>query len=162
MENREEVCELMDKLLLNSLDLIEQDVRLSQDIERLTTEGQLDLAHTRFTKGPNAASAVQLPTEDYKPFRALRTVSESVDGAKDEDTPRAIPRLTLECHPVAVDEGRIDPATWFGILRPPSLNSAKDRFTRSLDTIVERANVRATLTSYLNVFGVLNKRKSEL
>uniref|UniRef100_A0A182QNQ7 Vacuolar ATPase assembly protein VMA22 n=1 Tax=Anopheles farauti TaxID=69004 RepID=A0A182QNQ7_9DIPT len=162
MENKEELCELMDKLLLNSLDLIEQDVRLSQDIERLTTEGQLELAHTRFTKGPNAASAVQLPTEDYKPFRALRTVSEEKPIENDTNRPDAIPHLTLECHPVAVDEGRIDPASWFGILRPPSLNNAKERFTRSLDTIVERANVRATLISYLNVYDVLNKRKSEL
>ncbi|XP_053671279.1 uncharacterized protein LOC128721542 [Anopheles nili] len=153
---RDELCALMDKLLINSLDLIEQDVQLSQNIENLTTEGRIDLAHTRFTKGPHAASAVQLPTEDYKQFRALKTVSVTSDEFL------AIPQMTLESHPVEADEDRIDPAAWFGILRPASLNSAREKFTRSLDSIVERANVRVTLTHYLNLFAMLNKRKSEL
>ncbi|XP_053659838.1 uncharacterized protein LOC128708883 [Anopheles marshallii] len=160
MENpsKDELCELMDKLLINSLELIEQDVQLSQDIARLTTEGQMELAHTRFTKGPMAVSAVQLPTEDYKEFRALHTVTEDDDGS---DLP-TIPQLSLDSHPVDVDVGRIDPSGWFGILRPPSLNNAKERFTRSLDSIVERANVRIKLNSYLNVFEMLHKRTTEL
>ncbi|XP_052889765.1 uncharacterized protein LOC128298073 [Anopheles moucheti] len=160
MENssKDDLCELMDKLLINSLELIEQDVQLSQDIARLTTEGQMELAHTRFTKGPMAVSAVQLPTEDYKEFRALHTVSKD-DDASDSST---IPQLSLDSHPVDVDVGRIDPSGWFGILRPPSLNNAKERFTRSLDSIVERANVRIKLNSYLNVFGMLHKRTTEL
>lgn len=162
MENasKEQLCELMDKLLIGSLELIERDVELSQDIARLTTEGQMELAHTRFTKGPNAVSAVQLPTEDYKPFRALHTTvskEEGTDGVID-----SIPHLSLESHPVDVDEERIDPSSWFGILRPPSLNTAKERFTRSLDSIVERANVRIKLGSYLHVFDMLQKRKTEL
>uniref|UniRef100_A0A182JP83 Vacuolar ATPase assembly protein VMA22 n=1 Tax=Anopheles christyi TaxID=43041 RepID=A0A182JP83_9DIPT len=161
MENasKEELCELMDKLLLNSLELIEQDVQLSQDIGRLTTEGQMELAHTRFTKGPNAVSAVQLPTEDYKPFQALHTVKVK----EDTDEPEIISCRTLESHPVNAEEGeRIDPSAWFGILRPPSLNNAKERFTRSLDSIIERANVRVRLSSYLNMFEMLHKRKTEL
>uniref|UniRef100_A0A182PQW0 Vacuolar ATPase assembly protein VMA22 n=1 Tax=Anopheles epiroticus TaxID=199890 RepID=A0A182PQW0_9DIPT len=161
MENasKDELCELMDKLLLNSLELIEQDVQLSQDIARLTTEGQMELAHTRFTKGPNAVSAVQLPTEDYKPFQALHTVKVEEDA----NEPGTIPHRKLEHHLVdGEDGGHIDPSAWFGILRPPSLNNAKERFIRSLDTIVERANVRSKLSSYLNMFEILQKRKTEL
>uniref|UniRef100_A0AAG5CYI7 Vacuolar ATPase assembly protein VMA22 n=1 Tax=Anopheles atroparvus TaxID=41427 RepID=A0AAG5CYI7_ANOAO len=151
----EELCELMDKLLINSLELVERDVQLSQDIERLTTDGQMDLAHTRFTKGPNAVSAVQLPAEDYKPFRALRTLAVGPD-----ESAGSIPHMALESHPVNAEEERIDPASWFGILRPPTLNSAKEKFTRSLETIVERANVRVTLAHYLSMFATLNKQKS--
>ncbi|XP_058116149.1 uncharacterized protein LOC131288195 [Anopheles ziemanni] len=158
MENtdREELCELMDKLLINSLELVERDVQLSQDIDRLMTEGQIDLAHTRFTKGPNAVSAIQLPAEDYKPFRALHTVAVAPD-----ESAGALPHMTLESHPVDAEEDRIDPASWFGILRPPTLNSAKDKFTRSLESIVERANVRVTLGHYLGLFAALNKHNSE-
>ncbi|KFB40782.1 hypothetical protein ZHAS_00008213 [Anopheles sinensis] len=156
MENtdREELCELMDKILINSLELVEQDVQLSQDIDRLMTEGQIDLAHTRFTKGPNAVSAVQLPAEDYKPFRALRTVAITPDES-------TLPHMSLESHPVDAEEERIDPASWFGILRPPTLNSAKDKFTRSLESIVERANVRVTLGHYLSLFAALNKQNAK-
>ncbi|XP_052863103.1 coiled-coil domain-containing protein 115-like [Anopheles cruzii] len=150
---KDDLCALLDKLLLSSLELIEQDVRLSQETNRLIADGKLDLAHTRFTKGPNAVSVVQLPTEDYNPFRALSTVAVSPDN-------QGVPQLTLERHAVQASEERIDPASWFGILRPPTLNSARDKFARSLDAIVERANVRATLGSYLNVFAILNKRKS--
>ncbi|XP_058059911.1 uncharacterized protein LOC131210650 [Anopheles bellator] len=149
----DDLCALLDKLLVNSLELIERDVRLSQEADRLISDGKLDLAHTRFTKGPNAVSVVQLPTEDYNPFRALSTVAVSPDE-------QGVPQLTLERHVVQASEERIDPASWFGILRPPTLNSARDKFARSLDAIVERANVRATLSSYLNVFAMLNKRKS--
>uniref|UniRef100_A0A182YQM2 Vacuolar ATPase assembly protein VMA22 n=2 Tax=Anopheles stephensi TaxID=30069 RepID=A0A182YQM2_ANOST len=160
MENasKEQLCELMDKLLISSLELIERDVELSQDIARLTTEGQMELAHTRFTKGPNAVSAVQLPTEDYKPFRALHTTV-SKDEGTDGDT-GSILHLALASHPVDGAAERIDPSSWFGILRPPSLNTARERFTRSLDSIVERANVRIQLGSYLKVFEMLHKRNT--
>ncbi|XP_049277492.1 uncharacterized protein LOC125760930 [Anopheles funestus] len=160
MENasKDELCELMDKLLINTLELIEQDVQLSQDIARLTTEGQMELAHTRFTKGPMAVSAVQLPTEEYKEFRALQTVKQDEDASGSA----GIPHLSLDSHPVDADEGLIDPSSWFGILRPPSLNNAKERFTRALDSIVERANVRIKMNSYLNVFEMLHKRTAAL
>ncbi|XP_050082278.1 uncharacterized protein LOC126569325 [Anopheles aquasalis] len=160
MEQQEagDLCLLMDKLLIKSLELMERDLELSVEIDRLTTDGKVDLAHTRFTKGPTAVSSVQLPTEDYKPFRALHTVVEQLQDVEGE---LPIPQLSLEKHPIEPEEDRIDPAAWFGILRPPTLNSARDKFARSLESIVERANVRITLANYLNVFAKLNKRKAE-
>ncbi|EDS26726.1 conserved hypothetical protein [Culex quinquefasciatus] len=81
-ESRDEICQLMDKLLLHSLDLMEQEVKLKTTIEAIANDGQLDLAHTRFTKGATAVSAVQLPTEDYKPFSALNTCSPKQQARK--------------------------------------------------------------------------------
>uniref|UniRef100_A0A182F890 Vacuolar ATPase assembly protein VMA22 n=2 Tax=Anopheles albimanus TaxID=7167 RepID=A0A182F890_ANOAL len=159
-QKEEDLCLLMDKLLIKSLELMERDQELGVEIDRLTADGKLDLAHTRFTKGPTAVSSVQLPTEDYKPFRALHTVTEQLHD-DDDDGELPVPQLSLEKHPIEPEEDRIDPAAWFGILRPPTLNSARDKFARSLESIVERANVRITLANYLNVFAKLNKRKAE-
>uniref|UniRef100_A0A1Q3FKF6 Vacuolar ATPase assembly protein VMA22 n=1 Tax=Culex tarsalis TaxID=7177 RepID=A0A1Q3FKF6_CULTA len=154
-ETRDEICQLMDKLLLHSLDLIEQEVTLKTTIEAIANDGQLDLAHTRFTKGPTAVSAVQLPTEDYKSFAALNTVAESRDDL--ENT-----KLDLEQHQVDKEAGRIDPIRWFGILIPASLQSARKKFTKTLDYVVECANVQIQLQNALLSYDKLNKRKSEL
>lgn len=154
-ESRDEICQLMDKLLLHSLDLMEQEVKLKTTIEAIANDGQLDLAHTRFTKGATAVSAVQLPTEDYKPFSALNTVAE---GKDDLDNPQ----LDLERNQVDKEEGRIDPIRWFGILVPASLQSARKKFVQSLDYVVECANVQIQLKNALLSYEKLNKMKSEL
>lgn len=43
-----ELKELMDKLMLQTMELIEEDVTLKINIEKLTNEGALLMAKTRF------------------------------------------------------------------------------------------------------------------
>lgn len=47
-KTRDEVCELMDKVLLQTIELIEQDVTIKLNIEKLQNQGYLDLAKTRY------------------------------------------------------------------------------------------------------------------
>ncbi|XP_053696087.1 coiled-coil domain-containing protein 115 [Sabethes cyaneus] len=154
-ETREEVCLLMDELLIRSLELVEQEVKLKTTIEAITNEGRLNLAQTRYHKGPNSVSSVQLPTEDYKEFNALNTVTESKDD-------EGITKLKLEQHPVDKDNGYIDPIRWFGVLIPPTLQDARKKFTRSVEFVVECANVQIELRSILLKFEELNKMKNNM
>lgn len=154
-ETREEVCQLMDKLLLHSLELMEQEVRLKTTIEAVTNDGQLDLAYTRFTKGAHTVSAVQLPTEDYKDFKALNSLTEETDELGNR-------KLELDRHPVDREAGFIDPVRWFGILIPPTLQTARDKFSRALEYVVECGNVQIQLRNVLLNYAKLNKKKMEL
>lgn len=46
-ENINEVKRLLDKVYLQTLELVEEDVALKINIEKLTNEGMLNLAKTR-------------------------------------------------------------------------------------------------------------------
>ncbi|XP_001656747.2 coiled-coil domain-containing protein 115 [Aedes aegypti] len=154
-KTRDEVCQLMDKLLLHSLELMEQEVKLKTTIETVTNDGQLDLAHTRFTKGPQSVSAVQLPTEDYRDFSALNSLTEDRDELGNA-------QLSLDQHPVDKEAGYIDPIRWFGILIPATLQSARTKFGRALEYVVECGNVQIQLRNALLSYGTLRKLKAEL
>ncbi|XP_062565826.1 uncharacterized protein LOC134228069 [Armigeres subalbatus] len=149
---REDVCQLMDKLLIHSLELMEQEIKLKTTIEAVTNDGQLDLAHTRFTKGSHSVSAVQLPTEDYKDFSALNSLSEDRDELDNV-------KIALDNHPVDKEAGYIDPVRWFGILMPPTLQSARNKFCRALEYVVECGNVQIQLRNVLLNYEKLNKMK---
>ncbi|XP_055641995.1 coiled-coil domain-containing protein 115 [Toxorhynchites rutilus septentrionalis] len=155
MESRDDICLLMDKLMIQSLELIEQEVKLKTNIETITNDGQLDLAYTRYTKGPNSASAVQLPTEDYKEFKALCSVEETRDELGDV-------KLNLTKHEVNHESGYINPLRWFGILIPETLQKARDKFSRSLEYVVECANVQIELRNLLLCYEQLNKLKNDM
>ncbi|XP_058447354.1 coiled-coil domain-containing protein 115-like [Malaya genurostris] len=155
VETRDEICQLMDKLLLHSLELIEQEVELKTKIEAITNEGRLDLAQTRYHKSQHSVSSVQLPTEDYKPFKALNSLTEDQDELGNT-------KLQLESHEVDKESDYIDPIRWFGILIPSTLQNARKKFTRSLDYVVECANVQIQLKNTLINYAKLNKMKSEL
>lgn len=154
-KSRDEVCQLMDKLLLHSLELMEQEVRLKTTIEAVTNDGQLDLAHTRFTKGAHTVSAVQLPTEDYRDFSALNSLTENRDELGQV-------QLSLDNHPVDKETGHIDPIRWFGILIPATLQSARTKFGRALEYVVECGNVQIQLRNVLLNYGALKRLKAEL
>lgn len=47
-ENENELKELMDKLILETLELVEEDVTLKLSIEKLTNQGALLMAKTRY------------------------------------------------------------------------------------------------------------------
>lgn len=49
-KDENELKELMDKLIIQTLQLVEEDVVLKINIEKLTNEGALNLAKTRYEK----------------------------------------------------------------------------------------------------------------
>lgn len=146
--NNSEKNLLLDKLTLHMLDLIEQEVQLKVQIEKSIKEGDINLAKTRYTKGSNSISVLQLPTEDSKEFRALSTVTADKNDLGN-------PKLDLERHAVDKEEGFIDPSKWFGVLLPQSFNQARDHFNKGVDLTVECANVQIELASTLKQIEML-------
>lgn len=130
--------ELVDKLTIEMLDLIEQQVKCKMNIENLIAQGQIQIAKTRYTQGTRTVSTSQLPTENSHEFKALS----SVDRVYNDDGHL---QFNLNVQNVNKDEGYVDPIKWFGILVPQSLQLAKEAFKRSVEYSCECANIQSSL-----------------
>lgn len=91
----------------------------------------------RFAQGQNSVSKAQLPAEDSRDFNALKTVARS-----DRDRPV---EFELESHKIDKESNHVEPINWFGILVPQSLKTARDRYDKSIEIVVEIANVEQKL-----------------
>lgn len=133
--------ELQDKLIIDLLDLIEQSVRCKLNIEQSNNDGNLLMAKARYCQGSQSVAESKLPTENSAEFQALRTVeTANSDGQNFE----------LKTNTVDKDNGFIDPIKWFGILVPRSLQQAQLSFIRSLEYVIEAANVHMKLQKTIN------------
>ncbi|CAG9802128.1 unnamed protein product [Chironomus riparius] len=133
--NINQVKSLLDKVILQTLELVEEDLTLKISIEKLSNEGALNLAKTRYTQGSNSVSTTQLPSEDEeKEFKALRTVERNENDIAVQ--------FTLESHEIDKDNDYIDPMLWFGILTPQTLKTAREKYQKAIELSVESANVR--------------------
>lgn len=148
--------QLHDKVLLETLDLIEQYVACKVDIEKTMNAGQLHMAKSRYIQGGQSVAQSKLPTENSADFNALKTVRRKNAGqppspppsphTDDDDT------LELHTHPVDRDNDFVDPLRWFGVLVPRSLHLAQENFNRAIQLSVECANIQVKLqqaTKYL-------------
>lgn len=145
--SKEDICNLMDKLSLRMLELMEEEVRRKLAVERAMKNGEILLAKTRFQTGSQSVSQLQLPTEDSKEFCALTTV------AKESD------QLSLEEHTVDKESGRIDPLKWFGILTPRSLAFAARNFRKATLASVDCANTHIELNQTIAALNGLKQMK---
>lgn len=155
MSEKEEICELLDKLTLENLSLIEQQVQSSLNLEKITNEGQLLMAKSRYIQGHNSVSSSQLPTENSIEFKALARVSHKCDDL-------LVPEFELETNTVDKSAGYIDPMNWFGVLLPQSLHAARDRFRKAIELSVECVNIKAKLAIVNYDIWKLKQRKEEL
>lgn len=145
--------ELVDKLTIEMLDLIEQHVKCKMNIGNLIAHGQIQIAKTRYTNGTRTVSTSQLPTENSQEFKALRTVERSNNDVGDM-------QLSLKVENVNKDDGYVDPIRWFGILVPQSLQSAKDAFQKAIDYSCESANIQSSLWRTMSNILLLKKQIS--
>lgn len=85
-------------------------------------------------------SASQLPAEsdDAREFNALKTISRCKTDLDSSE-------FELEKHPVDKDSSHVDPVNWFGILVPQSLKTARDRYEKATELVIESANVEQRL-----------------
>lgn len=155
MNKKDDICELLDKLTLESLNLIEQQVQTTLNIERITNEGQLLMAKSRYIQGQNSVSTSQLPTENSIEFKALSKVSHKTDDI-------LVPEFDFETKSVNKSAGYIDPMNWFGVLLPQSLHAAKDRFRKAIELSVECVNIKTKLAIVNYDIWKLKQKKEEL
>lgn len=139
-----EKSEILDKLILEMFSLMEQQVQCKINIEKTTNDGQLYIAKSRYTQGSRTISTSQLPTENSSEFSALTRITK-----EDDDTLIASDKLVLETTKPDKEAGFVDPMKWFGVLVPRALHQAKESFQKSLELVVESANIQKQLQTIL-------------
>lgn len=151
MPKNAEVCRLLDILTLDMLDLIQQQVQCKVDIEKHKNEGDILLAKARYIQGVSSVSSSQLPTENSGDFQALTTIAHSADESTGAE------KFQIEKHPVSKEAGYVNPVHWFGVLVPRCLQMARDMFDKTLELVVESANIQNELRNC--ICGILSLKK---
>lgn len=141
----DEVCEALDNLSIQNLELIEEKVLLSIQLENLLRQGHIDLAKARYIRGKESVGMLQVPSEDNE-IRSLFDLETSY--SKDEpEKMKDIPNFDISLRKSnKEEEAPQDPIKWFGVLVPQSLKSAQKHFQDALYLTVKIANIQAQLT----------------
>jgi hypothetical protein len=154
MSDLDKICTLLDKLTLDALTLIEEEIQTKLNIENAMCGGETHLAKSRYILGQSSVSSLQLPTENSPDFEATTTVHSEEDeelfGAK-------LRHLEAE-----KKEEQTDPVRWFGYLVPQDLYHAQTMFRQALQWIIKCVNVQTRLVETCGKIGQLKELKSEL
>lgn len=86
----------------------------------------------------------------------LKTISHSRDSSE-----LGAIHFSLESHAIDKDSGRVDPQKWFGILIPQTLKTAKERYEKSIELVIESANVEQKLRKNMELIAKLKSIKSQ-
>uniref|UniRef100_S4NK48 Vacuolar ATPase assembly protein VMA22 n=1 Tax=Pararge aegeria TaxID=116150 RepID=S4NK48_9NEOP len=146
----ETVCNLLDKLVLQQLHLMEDKMACELNIEKSINNGSIHLAKSRYIMGQSSVSKERLPTESSSEFSASVTC-ESVE----EDNIRQL-------KVVETDEANVNPLRWFGVLVPQNLYRAKSIFQNTVNFIVECANVQLQIIENIKNIEALKYYKNKV
>ncbi|KAJ8972691.1 hypothetical protein NQ317_001712 [Molorchus minor] len=156
-EDLDRICTTLDKLTLDSLSLIEEEIQLKLILENSMCEGETHLAKARYIMGHKNVSALQLPTENSPEFSA------SIQTLSNEDE-KLYGQKSFEICSIKKDEDKSvhDPIKWFGILVPQNLNYAQNMFKQALQWAIQAINVQTQLRETLIAIGQLKKVKANM
>lgn len=151
----ERICEVLDKLTLDSLTLMEQHIQQKLEVEKIMCDGESHLAKSRYIMGRNNVSSLQLPTENCFEFEATATVKREEDDGS----------ITGEAFDLEIANKKTeqaDPIRWFGVLVPQNLHFAQARFKQALLWAVKAANTQCQLREVCDKIEQLEDLKEEL
>lgn len=144
----ETVCNLLDKLTLQQLYLMEEKMQNELHIENNIKDGCLEFAKSRYIMGQSAVSATCLPTESSVEFSASQVCQ------KDEEN--GIPKLKLLDNDA---ENTVNPMKWFGVLVPSHMHRAQSYFKRTTEFVIDCVNVQLQLIDVINKIALLKLYK---
>lgn len=131
-------CNLLDKLVLKQLHLMEEKMQCELIIESSINNGTINLAKSRYIMGQSSVSTARLPTE-YSPDFSASTLCEAVeeDGVK---------QLKVVDN---IGESKVNPLRWFGVLVPQNLHKAQGIFQNTINYIIDCVNIQLQILKNL-------------
>ena len=115
------------------------------------------LAKTRYNQGSQTISLAQIPTENSEEFNALCQVEETSEEACVAGSKKRLIR-----HKIDKVNGYVEPMHWFSILPSMSIRNAADQFKKSLDLVVESANIQTEMMVIMESIDKLKTIKQDL
>lgn len=136
--------ELLDKILLHQLHLMEEKMNYELNIESSLNEGNIHLAKTRYIMGQSSVSTARLPTENSPDF----TATIICDSVKVDNVKQFIVAESKA-------ENIVNPLRWFGVLVPQNLHKAQSIFQGTINYVVECINVQLQIQENLKNINIL-------
>lgn len=147
----ETTCDLLDKVLLRQLHLMEEKMQCEVNIENSINNGSIHLAKSRYIMGQSSVSTARLPTECSQEF-AASTLCET----SEEDGVKQLKVIDNN------SENTVNPLRWFGVLVPQNLHKAQNIFQNTINFVVECANVQLQIQDNFNSIESLKQYKNML
>lgn len=143
----DEICESLDDLCLENLELMEKKVSTALKLEGLVRQGHIELAKARYIRGKESIGSLQIPNEDSQ-IKSLFNLETSYNEVREYEMINRVPHFDLSLKFSAEElEDIQNPIKWFGVLVPQSLRSAQKHFQEALYVAVELANIQADLSN---------------
>lgn len=154
-EDVDKICTILDKLTLDALLLIEEEIQTKLNIENAMSLGETNLAKARYIMGQNKVSTIQLPTENSPEFTAAVKVYPN-------ESDKLFNNKSYEIQPTEKSENVQDPIKWFGVLVPQTLTQAQKMFRQALQWTVKAVNVQTELHETMETMNKLKCVKLQL
>lgn len=149
----EKICEILDKLTLDSLTLMEQEIQQKLELEKCMCDGESQLAKSRYIMGRNSVSALQLPSTDNIVASAI---------VRREDNDNLYTDEVLELEVKKKPEESTNPIRWFGVLVPQNLYDVQNKFKQALLWAVKAANTQCQLRAVCVKIAQLEELKERI
>ncbi|XP_066259698.1 coiled-coil domain-containing protein 115 [Euwallacea similis] len=151
-EELHKICDVLDRLTLDALSLMQEEIDLKITAENSMMVGETHLAKTRYICGQNSVSSLQLPCENSPEFEALTTVNFASD--------QGVMQFDMEVHKPN-NENYVEPLKWFGFMPPQNLQFAQNLYRQAVQWIVQAANVQVRLAETYKQISQLKVLKKE-
>lgn len=158
-KNMDALSEKIDDLLLHKLELMEEKVRGTVQMETLLRDGHIELAKAKYIRGKENISILQVPNNEDT-VTSLFDLETSVLNDNDDNN---VPSFDISLKKSSnVTDGPRDPVKWFGVLVPQNLKNSQKRFQESVYLAAKIANVQVELNSVLSKLEALHIQKDSL
>ena len=145
----DEICEALDNLTIENLELIEKKVTKTVELENLLRKGHIELAKARYIQGKENVGILQIPNEEFqmKSLFNLQSFPENEKLIENIDEETSATHFYISLRKLDKDDKTEpqDPIKWFGVLVPQSLKTAQKHFQQAVYVAVELANIQAQL-----------------
>ncbi|XP_050354903.1 coiled-coil domain-containing protein 115 [Nymphalis io] len=142
-------CDLLDKLVLRQLHLMEDKICCELNVETSINNGSIHLAKSRYIMGQSSVSKERLPTESSAEFSASVTCDTIVeDNVKQLKIAKTDTSATL-----------VNPLNWFGVLVPQNLHKARDIFQNTINFVIDCVNIQIQILENIKNIKMLKMYK---
>ncbi|XP_008551436.1 coiled-coil domain-containing protein 115 [Microplitis demolitor] len=155
----DDVCEKLDSLFLRSLELMDEKIVLTLQLENQMRDGHIELAKARYIRGKESVGILQVPQDST--INSLFNL-ETIFNEENTNQSIATPHFDISMKSNENGNDNYDPIRWFGVLVPQSLKTAQKRFQESIYLSTKIANIDSELESIPKEFEDSKNLKSSL
>lgn len=154
----DDVCEKLDNLSIRSLELMDERIALTIQLENQMRDGHIELAKARYIRGKESVGLLQIPQDT-----TMNSLFNLETKYTNDDTNKSITTVNFDISMKSKNNiENQDPIWWFGVLVPQSLKTAQKRFQESIYISAKIANIDAELKTIRKDFDESKKLKNNL